>query len=163
MTRTTSRLHREQRLPLPLEEVFSFFADPRNLEAITPPFLRFRVLGMSTPEIEEGTRIDHRLRLRGLPIRWRSLIRVWDPPFRFVDEQERGPYRLWIHEHRFVEDGDETVVTDDVEYAVPGGRLVERLFVRRDVERIFDFRAEALERLLVPRAAACGAAEGGAW
>lgn len=162
MTKPTFHLRREQRFPLPLAEVFSFFLNPRNLEAITPPFLRFRVLGSSTPRIEDGTIIDYRLRLRGLPIRWRSRIRAWEPPYRFVDEQVRGPYRQWVHEHRFVEDGDETIVIDEVAYDVLGGWIVDRLLVRPDVERIFAYRAEALARALSPRAAPCGGAEGDA-
>jgi ligand-binding SRPBCC domain-containing protein len=142
-------LHRTQRLRRPLDEVFPFFADPRNLEAITPPFLRFRVLGASTDEIEEGTEIDYALRLRGVPIRWRSRIVEWDPPHGFVDEQVQGPYKLWHHRHGFRQVGDLTVATDDVTYAVVGGSWVDRFLVRPDLERIFDYRRQQLARLLV--------------
>ena len=140
----TAHLHTELRLERPLTEVFAYFSDPRNLEAITPPWLRFEVLGASTPEIAEGTEIDYRLRLRGVPLRWRSRIVLWDPPLRFVDEQVVGPYRLWRHLHGFWPDGDATVVRDRVEYAAPGGPLVQRLLVAPDLARIFDFRARAL-------------------
>ena len=143
-----SMLTRRQRIPRGIEEVFAFFADPANLEAITPPWLHFRVLGASTDEVEEGTLIDYRLRLHGVPIRWRSRIRAWNPPFGFIDEQVRGPYRSWVHHHDFEPDGDGVWVGDRVEYRVPGGALVDRLFVRRDLRRIFDFRTDELARLL---------------
>ena len=131
-------------LPSPLQEVFAFFADPRNLEELTPPWLSFRILREPPIPLEEGTTIDYALRVRGLPLRWRSRITTWNPPHEFVDEQVRGPYRQWVHSHTFegVEGG--TRVGDRVLYRVLGGPLVDRLLVRRDVERIFDFRSRAL-------------------
>jgi ligand-binding SRPBCC domain-containing protein len=99
-------------------------------------------------EMREGVLIDYALRIRGLPMRWRSEITSWDPPHLFVDTQVHGPYRRWVHEHRFTSLGEKTLVEDRVEYSVPGGKLVHRLFVRRDVERIFAYRATALKRLL---------------
>jgi ligand-binding SRPBCC domain-containing protein len=132
----------------PLEEVFGFFSDPRNLERITPPFVRFRIVTPTVLEMREGVLIDYALRIRGLPMRWRSEITSWDPPHLFVDTQVHGPYRRWVHEHRFTSLGEKTLVEDRVEYSVPGGRFVHRLFVRRDVERIFAYRATALKRLL---------------
>jgi len=94
-----------------------------------------------------GTRIEYRLRLHGIPLRWRSRISDWDPPRRFVDVQERGPYRLWRHEHVFERREGGTLVRDRVEYAVPGGWVVDRLFVRRDLARIFEYRSRALQEL----------------
>lgn len=142
-----SRLYvKEQRFPVPPAELFPFFADVANLEVITPPFLHFRVMTPTPLEIREGTILDYRLRLHGVPLRWRTLIRAWEPPFRFVDEQIRGPYRRWIHEHRFEPTDRGTRMVDTIDYASPGGRLVERLFVDGDVERIFDFRASVLAR-----------------
>ena len=129
-------------------DVFAFFADALNLEAITPPWLHFRILTAPPIEMREGTIIDYRLRLRGVPIRWQSEIIAWEPPRRFVDEQRRGPYRRWIHEHTFEEHDGATVVRDRVDYAVPGGAAVDRLVVARDLDRIFAFRHKALERLL---------------
>ena len=146
--RGESYLEAEQRIPLPIGRVFAFFSDPRNLERITPPWLRFHVERCSTEELREGTLLDYRLRLRGVPLRWRSRIACWEPPYRFIDEQLRGPYKLWVHEHSFRQLGGETLMTDRVRYAVPGGRLVDKLLVRPDLERIFRFRAQALEDAL---------------
>ena len=133
-------------LPPPPEMVFPFFADAFNLESITPPWLNFNVLTPRPIEMREGALIDYKLCVRGLPVRWRTRIKEWQPPFRFVDEQLRGPYRLWIHEHSFESCDDGTLCRDVVRYAVPFDLLVHDLFVRGDVETIFKFRAEALKR-----------------
>ena len=148
----TFELTSEVLLPRPLAEVFPFFADARNLEKLTPPWLRFRVLTPGRIDMRRSATIDYRLRLRGVPIRWRSEITAWEPPFRFVDEQRRGPYRLWIHEHRFEERAGRTLASDHVRYAVPGGRLVDRLLVRPDLERIFEYRRDALRSVFGPAA-----------
>ena len=142
----TFTLTSEQFIDRPLEEVFPFFADAANLEAITPPWLRFEIATDGPIEMAAGVHIDYRLKLRGIPLRWRSLISAWEPPHRFVDEQVRGPYRLWHHEHTFEERDGGTVVRDVIRYDVPGGELIDRLMVRRDVERIFAYRREALAR-----------------
>jgi len=130
-----------------LPEVFAFFADASNLETITPPWLRFEITTPRPIEMGRGTRIDYRLRLHGFSFSWRSEITAWDPPYRFVDEQVRGPYRLWRHEHTFEEKGGGTSVRDHVDYAVPGGLLVQKLVVARDVAQIFDFRRRKLKEL----------------
>lgn len=144
----TFLLERELWLDRGLDEVFSFFADPRNLEEITPSWLRFRVLSCSDEPIVAGTVICYRLRLHGIPISWTSRIPVWEPPHRFVDEQLSGPYRRWVHTHTFERRDGRTVVGDRVEYSVLGGALVDRLLVRRDVEAIFDYRKHRLGELL---------------
>ena len=131
-------------LPRPVEEVFAFFADARNLQDITPAWLDFSVLTPAPIVMRPGALIDYRLKVHGFPIRWQSEITAWEPPRRFVDEQRRGPYRLWIHEHSFEARDGGTLVGDFVQYAAPGGALIEWLFVRRDVERIFQFRREKL-------------------
>ena len=155
---TSFRINREVWLPQPREKVFEFFADPRNLEKLTPSWLRFEVLDPDSIAMETGATINYRLRLRGIPLRWRSRIARWDPPCGFVDVQVRGPYREWIHQHGFESSRGGTLVSDRVDYAVLGGRLVNRLLVRRDLERIFDFRAAALVRMFGGGAAGSDAA-----
>ena len=141
---TTHVFQTELWLPVPREKVFPFFADAFNLEAITPPWLNFNVLTPRPIPMREGTLIDYRLRVRGLPLRWRTRISAWQPPHRFVDEQLRGPYRQWIHTHTFeVRDGG-TLCRDIVQYAVLFDYIMHPLFVRRDVEKIFAFRQAAL-------------------
>jgi ligand-binding SRPBCC domain-containing protein len=129
----------------PREEVFAFFAEAGNLDAITPPWLNFRIVTPQPIAMRVGTKIDYKLRVHGFPASWRTLISAWEPPGRFVDEQLRGPYRLWVHEHTFEETAGGTLVRDHVRYAPIGGWLTHRLFVRRDVERIFAFRKEAMK------------------
>jgi ligand-binding SRPBCC domain-containing protein len=141
------KLETELWLPHRRDEVFRFFADAFNLETLTPPWLKFEVLTPRPIEMRVGLQIDYRLRLRGLPLRWRSEITAWEPPGRFVDEQRRGPYRAWIHEHTFEEQDGGTLTRDRVQYAVIGGWLINTLFVRRDVEKIFHFRQETLQGL----------------
>ena len=141
---TIFELNRTIRLPCPLGDVFPFFADPINLQYLTPSWLHFRICSDLPITISIGITIDYRLRLHGVPIRWTSEISVWEPPFKFVDEQRRGPYRLWIHEHTFEEQDGHTTASDRVRYALWGGRVVQRLLVRRDLDRIFTYRHEQL-------------------
>ncbi|MGE3171779.1 MAG: SRPBCC family protein [Planctomycetota bacterium] len=134
-------------LPAPVDEVFPFFADAHNLEAITPPWLRFAVVTPDPIEMRVGAEIDYRLRIRGVKARWRSRIAEWQPPHAFADEQLRGPYRRWYHRHTFAPCDGGTEVHDRVELVPPGGPLaplVLRLFVRGDVLRIFRHRAKVL-------------------
>ena len=122
-----------------------FFSDASNLEVITPPWLKFqRGDAERRSRCGLGTLIDYRLRFRGFPLRWRSEITAWDPPHRFADVQVKGPYRQWIHEHSFVEQDGGTLAGDRVQYAVWGGALANWFVVRRDVERIFDYRRQTL-------------------
>jgi len=153
MTLNVHTLRREQRLPGAPADVFAFFGDARNLEAITPPLLRFRVLTPDPIAMGPGALIRYRLRVHRVPVGWLTTIREWDPPHRFVDEQLRGPYALWHHTHTFEPhpDGDGTLMRDVVRYALPFGALgdlARRLFVARDVEAIFDYRAEKIRQLL---------------
>lgn len=134
-------------VPRPRPEVFPFFADARNLEAITPPWLRFEILTQTPIHIRAGTLIDYRIRVHGLPLRWRTEIAEWDPPHRFVDTQLRGPYRFWHHTHTFEERDNGTLCGDVVRYRPIGGALANWLFVGRDVEKIFAFRAQRLRQL----------------
>ena len=144
-------LRREQRLPGTPDEVFPFFADAGNLAAITPAFLGFRIVTPRPIEMRVGTIIEYRLALHRLPISWLTQIVDWEPGVRFVDAQLRGPYALWHHTHDFEPDGDGTIMRDTVRYAIPfgpAGRLAHAAFVRRDLERIFDFRAAEVARRL---------------
>ena len=134
-------------LPAPPEKVFPFFADARNLETITPPWLKFEVITPGPIEMQAGALIDYRLKVHGFPLRWRTEITAWEPLRRFVDEQRRGPYRRWVHTHTFEPKDGGTLCRDRVEYAVPGGTLINWLFVRRDVATIFRYRREAMVRL----------------
>lgn len=141
----------EQRLAHPPEEVFPFFADPANLEKITPAFLRFRVLGATTAQIGNGTLINYALRLRGIPLRWQSRVESWAPHRLFVDVQTRGPYALWHHTHEFEPDDGGTIIRDRVRYRLPFGALGDLIgggLVRRDLAAIFDFRAKRIQELL---------------
>ncbi len=144
---TVHTIETEVWLPKPLDIVFPFFADARNLATLTPPWLRFSVLTPGPIQLKPGALIDYRLHLHGIPIRWQSEITAWQPPHRFVDEQRRGPYRRWIHEHTFVEHNGGTLARDRVQYAVSGGSLVNYLFVARDLQRVFAFRKETLLRI----------------
>jgi uncharacterized protein (TIGR01777 family) len=138
----------EQWLPRPATQIWPFFGDANNLEEITPPLLHFKVLGMSTPTIGAGTRIDYRLRINGVPVRWQTLIDAWDPPRRFSDTQAKGPYSLWHHTHEFVALGAGTLMRDTVRYRLPAGWLglvAGGWKVALDVESIFDYRARRID------------------
>ena len=145
-------LQRRQRLELPAERAFEFFAQARNLAVITPPWMGFDVITPEPIEMRPGALIDYRLKLHGVPVRWRTRIEVWEPPVRFIDVQVSGPYALWEHTHTFERDGEQGVVIGDhVRYAIPLGllgRIAHAAFVKRDLERVFDYRERAVaERL----------------
>ena len=143
-------LERTQTIPRPREEVFAFFADAHNLEAITPPWLHF---GVRTPRpiaMAAGTLIAYRMRLHGVPVRWLTRIEEWEPGARFVDRQLRGPYRLWHHTHTFEDGPGGTVMNDRVRYALPFGPFgdaAHAAFVGADLAKIFDFRRDAVAAL----------------
>jgi ligand-binding SRPBCC domain-containing protein len=140
-------LRREQLVPRPLEEVFAFFSDARNLQKITPPWLNFQILTPEPIDIQPGTLLEYRLKWHGLGIRWRTRIVTWNPPHVFTDEQIRGPYRLWNHTHTFTAEAGGTRMVDVVNYQLPLGILgamAHRLAVRRDLERVFDYRQQVI-------------------
>ena len=145
------QLSRTQLVGRPLPEVFAFFSDASNLDALTPPFLHFRILTPMPIELCAGAQLDYQLSLFGVPVRWRTRITDWRPEERFVDEQESGPYALWRHTHEFEDRGASTLMRDVVDYSEPLGpigTLAHVLFVRRTLDRIFDFRRDAIARLL---------------
>ena len=148
---TTYHLHRRQLIPRPLPEVFPFFADASNLEAITPMSLHFQILTPKPILIQAGTLIDYQLALLGIGFQWRTKIESFEPPHRFVDVQVRGPYRLWRHTHEFIEQDGGTLMIDRVEYQLPWGPLgwlAQRLFVRDQLDRIFDYRFRVIDQIL---------------
>lgn len=135
-------LETEAIIPLPREEVFPFFAEAQNLERITPKSLRFEIVTPLPIQMEEGLCIDYRIKIGGIPQRWRTLISKWDPPFQFTDEQLKGPYKKWVHTHTFRECDGGTQMTDRVEYELPFapiGNLAHPL-IRRKLRKIFTHR-----------------------
>lgn len=146
-------LRAEQDIPQPLSEVFPFFTDAFNLERITPTHLRFRILTRPPIRMAEGTLIDYRISLRGLPMAWRTRITKWNPPHEFEDTQTRGPYRVWVHTHTFEPRGDTTRMTDVVRYRPPLrvlGRLANKVVIERDLRKIFEFRRDAVREAFAP-------------
>lgn len=140
-------LTRTLTLNLPRVEVFDFFADAGNLERITPPELSFHIVTPQPIDIKQGTLIDYRLRMNGIPMSWRTEISVWNPPFEFVDQQLRGPYAQWIHRHTFTELAPEkTLIEDEVRYRLPLEPLgdIAHFIVRGRLDHIFDFRQKAV-------------------
>jgi len=148
-------LERTQAIPAPVLEVFSFFSDAANLETITPAFLGFRILTPLPIAMREGARIEYALSLFGIPFRWRTRITRWEPGVCFVDEQESGPYALWRHTHAFESGAGSTTMRDRVEYALPLGPVggaVRALFVKGALDRIFDYRRDAIARIFPGKA-----------
>jgi ligand-binding SRPBCC domain-containing protein len=144
-------LYRELWVPHPLSAVFDFFSRAENLEQLTPPWMHLRILTRPPIVMKPGASIAYNLRVRGVPLRWLTEIECWNPPHEFVDVQAKGPYKLWRHTHRFSEVEGGTSVVDTVRYALPFGtlgRLVHRLCVVRDLDLIFDYRAQRIQELL---------------
>ena len=154
---TVHVLERSQHVPRPRPEVFAFFADAHNLERITPPTLHFRILTPAPIALGQGTIIDYRLSLLGVPFGWRTLIEAYQPCHRFVDLQLRGPYRLWRHTHSFEDAAGGTLMRDRVEYQLPLGplgALAHAALVRRQLRQIFDHRRRAIAAIFPPPGAA---------
>lgn len=143
------RLEARQWLAAPRERVFHFFSDATNLDAITPPWLGFKILTPTPIQMAAGTVIDYRIRMRGISLSWRTVIEAFEPPHRFIDRQVRGPYRIWVHEHLFREERGGTAIEDSVTYAPPLRKLglawvAHTFFVRHELMRIFGYRQRAL-------------------
>ena len=143
-------LQTELWLPEPRERIFEFFADPGNLERLTPDWLRFEIVTEQPMKIGKDVLLEYRLRIHGFPIKWQSQITEWRPPHLFIDRQTKGPYKLWVHQHTFYESHGGTLVGDAVQYAVTGGTLVQRFLVEPDVRRIFRYRHRILQELFNP-------------
>ena len=145
------RFYVQQWLEQNQKDVFAFFSEAKNLERITPPFVRFKITHQSTPDIQSGTLFDYRLKIRGIPIRWRTEILDWNPITSFVDTQLRGPYKVWHHTHRFYTFGNGTLCEDEVYFALPAVPLFAKLvmiIVKKDVKKIFDFRKKVIDDVL---------------
>jgi ligand-binding SRPBCC domain-containing protein len=143
-------LRREQFVPKPIDEVFAFFSDAGNLQAITPDYLSFEILTPRPIEMRPGRLLDYRLKWHGVPMRWRTRIVEWNPPHGFVDEQLKGPYKLWHHTHTFATEAGGTRMRDIVNYQLPLGPLgaiLHAMMVGKDVEAIFDFRRKEIARI----------------
>ncbi len=141
----------EMLAPVAVRDAFEIFQDPYNLARITPAWLNFRITSPGRVEIRRGAEITYRIRWAGMPLSWKTIITEYEPPFFFVDEQARGPYKLWRHRHTFRPTEGGTIVGDRVEYALPLGwlgRAVHWLVVRRQLRRIFAYRREALLELM---------------
>ena len=139
----------QQWIEKPLSEVFDFFKDAKNLEKITPEYLQFKVLSMNTKDIKEGSLINYKLKLRGIPFKWKTLISKFKENDMFIDQQEKGPYKKWVHTHTFSEVNGGTLINDHVVYKLPlgsVGRIVAGRFVKNDVENIFSYRKEVIDK-----------------
>lgn len=143
-------LERKQIIERPLREVFDFFADAGNLERITPPELNFHITTPQPIDVKKGTLIDYELKLRGIPIRWKTEITGWNPPFDFVDTALKSPYKQWIHLHTFEEgDAGETIMKDKVRYRLPLEPLgdIAHFYVKKELKYIFDYRYKVIEEI----------------
>jgi ligand-binding SRPBCC domain-containing protein len=143
---------REQVVAQPLADVFGFFSDVNNLPRITPAALAFRFDEDPPKDLGVGAVVRYRLRISGIPVHWVTRITEWDPPHRFADVQARGPYAYWLHTHTFrAITPESTLARDRVIYRIPmgvAGEIARRVFVERQLKRIFDYREEAFEPAL---------------
>ncbi|HEX3156247.1 MAG TPA: SRPBCC family protein [Candidatus Angelobacter sp.] len=150
MADATYILNFKQQVQRPLPEIFDFFSRAENLEALTPPWLNFRILNVNPQPVQQGTMINYSLRVHGIPLRWTSEIVEWEPPHCFVDLQLRGPYKLWRHEHRFEPSDGGTLISDTISLSLPLGflgQLAYKIKVRSDVQEIFAFRKNKIRTL----------------
>jgi ligand-binding SRPBCC domain-containing protein len=143
-----------QLVPYPLNEVFPFFSKPENLGLLTPENLGFQILTPSPVCMKEGAIIDYAITIASVPVRWTTLITSYEPPYRFIDVQLKGPYAYWRHTHSFSETDDGTLITDEVDYAMPfglAGKIIHTAMIRRQLKNIFRNRGYAIEKIFPPR------------
>jgi ligand-binding SRPBCC domain-containing protein len=143
-------LIKETIIKKPLEEVFDFFSKAENLNLLTPPEMQFKIITPSPITIHQGKLIDYKIKVNGIPFKWQTEITVWQPPFRFVDKQKKGPYNTWIHEHLFEARGSSTYMRDTVQFKSPGWILepiINKLFIEKKVRGIFEYREKVLLQL----------------
>lgn len=137
----------EQYLPWKPEQVFPFFSHAGNLQRITPPSLDFEILAGAPDKIHQGSEISYRMKIHGVPLKWRTIIDEWNPPHRFTDTQAEGPYSVWRHTHEFREFAGGTLMIDRVRYVLPMGsvgNLIGGALVRSEIEKIFAYRRQYL-------------------
>lgn len=146
-----SVLKTETFIPRPLDEVFEFFSNAENLETLTPKTLGFTILTPTPIPMTTGTLIDYRIRIHGIPVKWKTEILLWDPPRQFIDMQLKGPYRLWHHLHTFKEVEGGVQMTDIVHYVSPFHAIMDRLYIRNQVKEIFAYRTQRLHELFPPQ------------
>jgi len=143
-------INREQIVDANLEEVFGFFEKPENLQIITPDWMKFDIITPHPLEMKEHAEFDYKISLMFIPLKWKTEITNYDPPYKFVDEQKKGPYKLWIHTHTFEAVGNKTKITDNVDYDLFGGPfkiLVHSLYIRKNLESIFNYRSRKINQL----------------
>ncbi|MEO6587724.1 MAG: SRPBCC family protein [Pyrinomonadaceae bacterium] len=147
-------LERKQVIKRPIKEIFDFFADAVNLEKITPPELNFHITTPQPIDIKKGTLIEYQLKLRGIPIKWKTEITQWNPPFDFVDTALKSPYKQWIHLHSFEEgESGETIMKDKVRYRLPLEPLgdLAHWYVKKELKYIFDYRYKVIEKIFLTK------------
>ena len=138
----------------PVDEVFEFFEDPRNLSKITPKGMIFDITDIDELPVRSGFRIEYSIRVMGIPVKWVTQIPIYEPPDRFVDSQEKGPYKSWLHEHTFEDRGGQTLMTDRVQYELPFGilgKVAHSLLVSRQLRDIFDYRGRKIRKIFGER------------
>ncbi|MBL7930023.1 MAG: SRPBCC family protein [Bacteroidia bacterium] len=143
-------LFRQTEIPAPIHAVFDFFSKAENLNRITPPDLQFKILSPLTPVMQKGLLINYQINLQGIPLKWKTEITHWLPPYSFQDTQLKGPYLLWKHLHIFSDKGDCTLMADKVYYRIPGfvfEPLIYHAFVRKKLNLIFDYREKAIQEI----------------
>lgn len=142
-------LYREQIVNKPLQEVFAFFEKPENLEVITPPWMKFKIETPPPLIMKVGAEFDYRIDLMKIPLRWKTIITEYDPPYKFIDMQKKGPYKTWIHTHTFETIGKQTKITDNVDYDLYGwflGDFINKIYVGKNLKAIFDFRETIIDK-----------------
>lgn len=144
-------IHREQIVSKNIKEVFEFFEKPENLSVITPNWIKFRIMTKSPLEMKTGAEFDYRIYLMGVPLKWKTVIAKYEPPYKFVDIQKKGPYKLWVHTHTFEAIENGTKITDNIDYELyggPVGNLINSLYVKHNLKAIFNFRKNKINHLL---------------
>jgi len=137
----------QQKIGKPLADLFPFFEKPENLSLLTPKWLSFKIKSKEPLSMKEGARFEYTIKLFGIPMHWETLITKYEPPFQFVDEQLKGPYKVWIHTHSFIENNEQVLMTDEVKYDLYGGFLkgiINHFFIKHSIKQIFRFRKAAI-------------------